>query len=96
VGLIDMPAISDDVRSSPSGLRELRGEPMDPPVDAHVIDLDAAFRQQLLDVSVGKTEPQVPADRQRDDLGRKRCPAKAELGLVGQEDAGVISSRESP
>jgi len=26
-----------------------------------VIDLDAAFGEELLDVSVGKTEPQVPA-----------------------------------
>jgi hypothetical protein len=31
VGLIDMPAISDDVLSSPSGIRELRREPLDPP-----------------------------------------------------------------
>src|SRR6266498_5639243 len=75
-----MPAISDDVLSSPSGLRELRREPVDPPVDAHVIDLDAAFRQELLDVSVGKTEPQVPADARVMTSGGKRYPAKAELG----------------
>ena len=59
-----MPAIPDDVQSSPSRLRELRREPLDPPVDAHVIDLDAALRQELLDVSIGKAEPQVPPDRQ--------------------------------
>jgi hypothetical protein len=53
---------------------------MDPPVDAHVIDLDAALGQQLLEVSVGQAEPQVPADRQGDD-GGKRYPAKAELGV---------------
>ena len=76
VGLIDMPAISHDVRSSPSGLRELRREPLDPPVDAHVIDLDAAFGQELLHVSVGKTEPQVPPDRQGDDLGREAIPGE--------------------
>jgi hypothetical protein len=76
VGLIDMPAISDDVLSSPSGLRELRREPLDPPVDAHVIDLDAAFRKELFDVSVGKTEPQVPADRQGDDFGREAIPGE--------------------
>ena len=80
VGLIDMPAIPNDVLSSPSGLRELRREPLDPPVDAHVIDLDAAFRQELLDVSVGKTEPQVPADRQGDDLGREAIPGEGRAG----------------
>jgi len=28
-----------------------------------VIDLDAAFGEELFDVSVGEAEPQVPADR---------------------------------
>jgi hypothetical protein len=78
VGLIDMPAISDEVLSSPSGLRELRREPLDPPVDADVIDLDAALRQPRR--SEGKTEPQVPADRQVMTSGGKRYPAKAEYG----------------
>src|SRR6266496_353940 len=80
VGLIDMPAIPDEVLSSPSGLRELRREPLDPPVDAHVVDLDAAFCQELLDVSVGKTEPQVPADSQGDDLRREAVPGEGRGG----------------
>ncbi len=71
-----MPAISDDVLSSPSCLRELRREPVDPPVDAHVIDLDAAFGEELFDVSVGEAEPQVPPDRQGDDLGREAIPGE--------------------
>jgi len=97
VGLIDVPAISDDVLPSPGGLRELWREPLDPPVDAHVIDLDPTLREKLLDVSVGKTEPQVPADRQGDDLGREPIPGERRCSaLVGQDDAGVISSRESP
>ncbi len=63
VGFVHVPAVLDDLLSSPSRLRELRGEPLDPPVDAHVVDLDPAFGQQLLDVLVGEAEPQVPADR---------------------------------
>jgi hypothetical protein len=66
-----MPAISDDVLSSPRSLRELGREPLDPPVDAHVIHLSMPRSEELLDVSVGKTEPQVPSDRQGDDLGRE-------------------------
>jgi hypothetical protein len=32
--------------------------------------------QKLLDISVGKTEPQVPPDRQGDDLGREAVPGE--------------------
>jgi hypothetical protein len=43
-----------------------------PPPDAvDVADLDAAFRQQLLDVAVGQSEAQVPEDSQDDDVGRE-------------------------
>jgi hypothetical protein len=72
VGLIDVPAIPDNVLSSPRGLDELRREPLDPPVDAHMVDLDASFGEELLDVPVGEAEPQVPPDGQGDDLGRNR------------------------
>jgi hypothetical protein len=35
-----------------SGVGELGGEGLYPPVDRHVIDIYAAFGQQLLDVAV--------------------------------------------
>jgi hypothetical protein len=54
-----------------SGLGELRREALDPPVHGDVVDLDAPFGQKLLHVPVGQTEPQVPANRQGDDLGRE-------------------------
>jgi hypothetical protein len=41
-----------------------------------VIDLDAALREELLDVAVGKTEPQGPADSQRDDIGWEPVPGE--------------------
>jgi hypothetical protein len=41
-----------------------------------VIDLDPAFGVKLLDVPVGKPEPQVPPDRQGDDLGREPVPGE--------------------
>ncbi len=86
-----MPAIPHDVLSSPGRLGELRREPLDPPVDAHVIDLDAAFGKELFEVPVGKTEAQVRADRQGDDLGRepgtRRRPSSA---LVGGDGVGEL------
>ena len=57
--------------SGGSGLGELGGEPMDPPVHRDVVDLDASLGQELLHVPVGQAEPQVPPDRQGDDLGRE-------------------------
>jgi hypothetical protein len=36
-----------------------------------MVDLDAPLGQQFLDIAVGEAEPQVPADRQDDDLGRE-------------------------
>jgi len=71
-----MPAIPNNVLSSPSRLRELRREPLDPPVHGHVIDLDAAFGEELFHVSVGEGKPQVPADRKGDDLGREPVPGE--------------------
>ncbi len=68
------------VPTCPSRLGELRGEPLDPPVDAHVVDLDASFCQELLHVPVGQTEPQVPADGKGDDLGREAIPSERRGG----------------
>jgi hypothetical protein len=77
-----VPAITDQVLSSSCGLGDLRGEALNPPEDRDVVDLDPTLGQELLDVPVGEPEPQVPSDRQSDDSGGKRYPAKAELGAV--------------
>jgi hypothetical protein len=55
----------------PRRLDELRCEPLDPSVDGDVIDGDAALGQQFLDVPVGQSVAQVPADRDRDHLPRE-------------------------
>jgi hypothetical protein len=34
-----------------------------------VVDLDAAFGEEFLDVAIGQAEPEVPANREHDDLG---------------------------
>jgi len=50
-----------------------------------VVDLDAALGQQLLDVAVGEPEPEVPADRRNDHIGREAKPANADLGAIGEQ-----------
>jgi hypothetical protein len=58
------------VAARPSSLGEQAGEAKHPPVDGDMVDLDAALREQFLDVAVGQPKAQVPADRQDDDVGR--------------------------
>jgi hypothetical protein len=41
-----------------------------------VVDLDAAFDQQFLNVAIGQVEPQIPADRDDDDLRREPEPGE--------------------
>jgi hypothetical protein len=52
IGLVDLPAVADAMAAGPGGLGQQRREPMHPPVDGDVVDLDAAFGEQLLDVAV--------------------------------------------
>jgi hypothetical protein len=43
--------------SESGSVREQRREPLHPPVDGDVIDLDTALDQQFLNVAVGQVEP---------------------------------------
>ena len=91
-----MPAISDDVLTGSSRLRELRCKALDPPVDADVVHLDPALGKELLDVPVGEAEAQVPADRQGDDLGREAVPGEGLSAVrVGNEGGGCPVARRS-
>ena len=65
------PAIPDDMATGPGSLGQQRREPLDPPVDGGVVDLHAAFGQQLLHVAVRQREAQIPAHRQHDHIGRE-------------------------
>jgi hypothetical protein len=52
-------------------LDDERGEALHPPVDRDVINLDAAFGEEFFDISVEQAEAEVPAHRQRHDVGRE-------------------------
>jgi hypothetical protein len=53
----------------PGGVGQHRCEALHPPVDGDVVDLDAAFGEQFLDVTVGESVAQVPANRDHDHVG---------------------------
>lgn len=59
------------VPGKPGGIGEQWGEPLHPAVHRDVVDLDAAFGEQFLDVAIGQPVAQVPAHRHHDHLGRE-------------------------
>jgi hypothetical protein len=66
-------------------LLELGREALDPAVKRDVIDLDAAIGEHALEVAVADREPQVPAHRPKDDLGRETEAAERPgIGHAGQ------------
>jgi hypothetical protein len=71
IGLVDLPAVADGMAAGPGGLGQQRRKPQHPPIDRDVVDLDAAFGEQLLDVAVPQRETQVLADRQHDHIRRE-------------------------
>jgi hypothetical protein len=66
------------VPARPSGLGQQRHEPLDPAVDRDVIDIDAPFGQQLLDVTAGQAEAQVQRTVSTITSDGKQKPEKAE------------------
>jgi hypothetical protein len=63
------------------GIGQQQGEPLDPPVDGDVIDLDAALGKEFFDIAIGQAVAEVPTDRDDDDVGWE-----AEAGESGPRD----------
>ncbi len=72
----------------PGGVDEERGEALHPPLDGHVIDIDAALGVKFFDVAVGQAVAEIPAHGQQDRLGRKPISGKR----FGLNSAGTIYS----
>src|SRR5437773_2850788 len=66
--------LSPGVAAEPGRVGQQRSEPLHPPVDGDVVDLDATLDQQLFNISVRQVEPQVPAEGDDDHLRRKPEP----------------------
>jgi hypothetical protein len=56
IRLIHLPAVADGVPAWPSGLSQQRREAQHPPVDRHMVHLDAPLAEEFLDVAVGEPE----------------------------------------
>ena len=71
IGLIDKPPAAYRMAAGAGNLDDKWGEVLHPPEQADVIDLDPTLSEKLLEISVGQAEPQIPAHRQQDHLGRE-------------------------
>jgi hypothetical protein len=92
IGLVHLPAVADGVAAGASGLGQQRREPLDPPVDGDVVDLDATLGEQLLDIAVGQAEAQVPADGEHDDVGWEAEAGKGRSRKRGWASAAASHS----
>ena len=62
------------------GVDDQRRKPLDPPAQGDMVDLDTSLRQELLEVSVRQSIPEVPATANKITSGGNWKPANAELG----------------
>ena len=74
--------------AEPEGVGQQWREPPHRPVDRDVIDLHAAFDQQILHVAIGQVEAQVPAQCDDDHLWREAEPGNPDL--AGSHGLGRI------
>jgi hypothetical protein len=86
--------------AGPGSLGEQRREPLHPPVDGDVVDLDAAFGEEFLDVAVGQTEAEIPADGEHDHIGweaeageRRPCDGSGSGAAGSHRDSLPLGAR---
>jgi hypothetical protein len=67
-----------------------------------MVDLDTTLGEQLLDISVGQTEAQVPADGEHDHIGRKaeagndRSRKRSSASAAASHSGSLAASMRSP
>src|SRR4029453_15348822 len=76
VGLVDLPAVPDGMPAGPGGIGQQRREPLDPPVDGDVVNVEATLGEEFLDVAVRQRKAQVPTHCQHDHLGWEAEPSE--------------------
>ena len=86
VGLINEPPVTQRVTTWPRRVDQSRCETLHPPVNGDVVNVDAAFGDEFLDVAVRQPEAQLPAHGHQDHLGPKPVPGKR----IGLNNAGTI------
>jgi hypothetical protein len=93
IRLVDLPAVPDTMTAGSGGLGEQRREPLHPPEDGDVVDLDTAFGEQFFDVAEGQAERRYQRTASTITSGGKQKPAKADRGTVaGRGRQGLMTT----
>jgi len=71
VGLVHEPPVTDRVATGSSCVDKFWCEVLYPPVNGDVINVDASFGEELLNVAVRQAVAQVPAHSQQNHIGRE-------------------------
>jgi hypothetical protein len=96
IGLVCLPAVADGVAAGPGGLGQQRREPLNPPIDGDVVDLDPVFDQELFHVTVGQAKRRYQRTASTITSGGKRKLAKADRGTGMGRGRRVLMSLVSP
>src|SRR5208282_4803656 len=92
VGLVHPPTVAGRFEPRVQTSFHFRGVTMYPSPHRDVIGVQAPLGQQLLHVTVGKREAQVPADRKQDHLRFKLAPLEQSGNRWDTEDPSIFSS----
>ena len=96
VCLVGEPPVARGVAAQSRRLDEHGGKPLHPAVDGDVVDGDAPLGQQLLDVPVGQSVPQVPADRDRDHVRREPEPSEHRGHAISGHKTSLPTAHDRP
>src|SRR5664280_251937 len=76
VGLVDEPTAAGAMPTWSGRVHQQWRDPLDPSEQGDLVDLDAAFSEELLEIPVRQPVPQVPAHGDQDDLRREPEPGE--------------------
>ena len=93
VDLVDKPVTADPVATWLGRIYQQRREPLDPPKQGHVVDLDTPLGEELLEITVGQSVTQVPAHGNQDDVGWE--PESSERRLRRLDWSNEVSALHS-
>src|SRR5207253_2386613 len=93
VGLIHAPGFVGRLQMRSSPLLEFRCIVLNPTPDRRMVDLQASFDQQLLDITIRKGVAKVPANGTKNDLGCEVPPLEDLRSLQFSHDLSSVAVR---
>src|ERR1019366_1586893 len=93
IRLIDEPVTTHAMAAWPGRVDEQGREPLDPPEQGHVVDVDATLGKQFLQIPVRQPVAQVPTHGEQDDLRREPKPSEGcPRRLDGSNEVSALHS----